>query len=133
MPRTQSLPSKPIYQLPEARRSQGGRECVHRGEAAHFHPYAPCQAQSRANQQDRARKAKELVVQEQKVTYQLANSPFMLQNLRQGLLAMKVPGGNLFPLLSLSLSQKVCNREISRDNRESGEGGRGAQNVETYQ
>lgn len=30
----------------------------------------------------------------------------MFQNLRQGLLTMKVPGGTVLPLLSLSLSQE---------------------------
>lgn len=61
---SQSLPSKPSYHLPKVRRLQGGEDCEHRHEAAHLHPSVPCQAQARADEQDRVLKAKELVVQE---------------------------------------------------------------------
>lgn len=59
----QSLPSKPSY-LPKALRSQVEKNVSAEVKLPTFIPVLPWQAQSRADQQDRVPKAKELVAQE---------------------------------------------------------------------
>lgn len=101
---------KPTYRLPKAPRSQGAGKRERRSDAVHFHPCAPpmlgTNRQKPTRQGPHCQGTCSPRAKDKQIAYQLANSPFMLQILRQGLPAMKVSGSTLFPSLLLYLSQE---------------------------
>lgn len=108
----QNRQSKPIYHLPIALRSQGRGEWAQRLCCS---PSSPCSYARQSQEQTRRQGLKcqgtySPRTKDKQITYQLANSPFMFQNLRQGLRAMKVPGALHFPV-SIPQPKKVFVRD----------------------